>query len=155
MDKIPLNHDQLVALGVLLALMLIFGLSFWRRRQNFLYNLSHLVQAIVAAGVVYWIFLSVPQLQPAAAVVSGIVGVLMYFRRPSRKRRTRTEVRRRVIAKWVASTGKKFNPRTHEIDHIVPFAKGGGETEDNLRVIERKRNRSKGAKSPWWDLMGR
>lgn len=67
----------------------------------------------------------------------------------------RADVRRRVVAKWVASTGKKYDSRTHEIDHIVPYSKGGGETEDNLRVIEKKKNRSKGARGPWWDVMGR
>ena len=30
-------------------------------------------------------------------------------------------------------------------------AKGGSNTEDNLRVVERKKNLRKGARSPWWD----
>lgn len=150
-----MNSDQQWAVAILALIAVVFGLSVWRRRQNLRHNLTQLAVSIVAAVVVYSIFQTVPEWQPAAAIAAGIVGFLLYARRPSRKRGTKAQVRRRVIAKWVASTGKKYDSRTHEIDHIVPFAKGGGETEDNLRVIEKKANRSKGAKSPWWDVIGR
>jgi hypothetical protein len=150
-----LNHDQIVALYVIGVLILVFGLGFWRRRQNFFYNLRQMILAAIAGGILYWVFSQVPQLQGAASITAGIVALLLYLKRPSRKRGMRAETKRRVVAKWMASTGQKYNPRTHEIDHIVPFAKGGSDTADNLQVVEKKKNRSKGAKSPWWDMMGR
>ncbi len=64
-------------------------------------------------------------------------------------------VRRKVIKRFESATGQKYNSRDLEIDHVVPFSKGGSSTEDNLRVIPRRENRAKGAKSPWWDLPGR
>jgi hypothetical protein len=46
-------------------------------------------------------------------------------------------------------TGKKFNPRKHELDHEIAFSKGGSHTAENPRVLEKKRNRSNGAESPF------
>ena len=34
-----------------------------------------------------------------------------------------------------------------EVDHKKPLCKGGSNTKDNLRVVSRKTNRKKGAKS--------
>lgn len=82
----------------------------------------------------------------AAVVVDG------FMRRRSRYI-PRSE-RRKAIARFEAATGKRFNSRIHEFDHVVPFSKGGSGTADNLRVVRREENRSKGAKSPWWDLLG-
>lgn len=81
----------------------------------------------------------------AALVVAGFVR--------KRSRYIPRSERRKVIARY-ESTGQKFSPRIHEIDHIVPFSKGGSNIADNLRVVRRHENRSKGAKSPWWDLLG-
>lgn len=142
MDEIPINPAFVFILAAIAGLILM---SFWARRGYFFYG----------GSLMYFLFMLNPQFRPAAPLVGIVVAFLLFSLRPQRKRGTKAEVRRRVIAKWTASTGKKFNPRSHEIDHIVPFAKGGSETEDNLRVIERKKNRAKGAKSPWWDLLGR
>lgn len=86
----------------------------------------------------------------------AIVAALIVDRwMPGRSRYIPASVRRRKIAEHELRTGKKFNPRKHELDHEVAFSKGGSHTEDNLRVVEKSKNRSKGAKSPWWDLLGR
>jgi hypothetical protein len=149
-----LNHDQIVTLWVFAIVVIVLRLLLGPRRQNFAHNLRHLILAIAMAAGAYWVSLSVPQLNSAAWVIAGIVGFFLFFRRPARTRQMKASVRRRVIAKWTAKTGKKFNPRIHEIDHIIPFSKGGGETEGNLRVVDKKMNRSKGAKGPWWDILG-
>jgi hypothetical protein len=90
------------------------------------------------------------------SLLGGIVAALIVNQTmPGRSRHIPTSVRRRKIAEYELRTGKKFNPRRHELDHEVAFSKGGSHTEDNLRVVEKRKNRSKGAKSPWWDLLGR
>jgi hypothetical protein len=56
--------------------------------------------------------------------------------------------RRRVIEKWERRTGKVFDSKVYEIDHKIPFAKGGWHTIDNLRVVRRDDNRRKGNNEP-------
>jgi 5-methylcytosine-specific restriction endonuclease McrA len=45
--------------------------------------------------------------------------------------------------------------RNHHVDRLVPLAKGGSSTADNLQVMEWRKNLAKGSESPWWDLLGR
>ena len=47
-----------------------------------------------------------------------------------------------------AERGRRYSGRDMDIDHIWPYSRGGSNTEDNLRVVERSRNRRKGAKRP-------
>jgi hypothetical protein len=54
-----------------------------------------------------------------------------------RLRRIPANIRRAVIEKHIARTGG-FDPATEEIDHMVPFEKGGGHTKDNLWIIPKK-----------------
>ena len=90
------------------------------------------------------------------ALLGGIVAALIVMPMiRGRSRHIPASVRRRTIAEHELRTGKKFNARKDELDHEVAFSKGGSHTEDNLRVVEKRKNRSKGAKSPWWDLLGR
>jgi 5-methylcytosine-specific restriction endonuclease McrA len=51
--------------------------------------------------------------------------------------------------KWEKETGQTFNRRIHEVDHVLAHAHGGANAEDNLQVLTRKKNRSKGAKLGW------
>jgi len=81
----------------------------------------------------------------AAVVVAGFIR--------KRSRYIPRGERRKVIARFEA-TGQRFDPRIHHIDHVVPFARGGSNTADNLRVLRREDNLSKGSKSPWWDFLG-
>ena len=93
---------------------------------------------------------------PLESLLGGIVVALIVMQRmPGRSRHIPQSVRRKKIAEFELRTGKKFNPRKHELDHEVPFSRGGSHSEDNLRVTEKAKNRSKGSKSPWWDLLGR
>jgi len=84
------------------------------------------------------------------ALLAGVLsGFLVNQMTPSRSRHIPAIVRRRKIAEYELRSGKKFNPRKHELDHEVPFSRGGSHTEDNLVVTEKQRNRSKGNNSPW------
>jgi hypothetical protein len=86
----------------------------------------------------------------------GFVAALIVDRFiPGRSRLVSNADRRKVIEKWERKTGQKFDPTIHELDHVIPFAKGGDSAGYNLRVTTRKENRSKGKRSPRWDLIGR
>jgi 5-methylcytosine-specific restriction endonuclease McrA len=54
--------------------------------------------------------------------------------------------KRAVVARDLPGGG--YDPRLHHIDHVWPHSRGGSNTGDNLRVLERKRNLQKGAKRP-------
>jgi 5-methylcytosine-specific restriction endonuclease McrA len=63
-----------------------------------------------------------------------------------RSRHISTSTRRAIIDRDLP--GGEYDPQRHHIDHIWPHSKGGSNTRDNLRVIEKKRNQQKGAKRP-------
>jgi hypothetical protein len=82
-------------------------------------------------------------------VAVGISSPLM-GRVPSLERSRKIPVRtRRAVIEWhEAVTGRLFDPTVEEIDHMLPFNKGGGHTKDNLWVVPRKINRAKGDATP-------
>jgi hypothetical protein len=140
---------------VAMAVAPLILLSVYRRRQG----IRHFVKRVVLADVVYFsvaiVLLKAGQ-TPGLSVLAGLVcGLLVTLLIPRRRRYVPQSERRKAIARFEYKTGRKYNARTHEIDHVVPFTKGGSHTADNLQVIERGKNRTKGAKSPWWDLLGR
>jgi hypothetical protein len=94
--------------------------------------------------------------QPLESMLAGVVAafIVMNYMKP-RKRHIPTHVKRKARAKFELKTGTKYNPRKHEFDHEVPFSRGGSHTADNIRVVEKKANRSKGTASPWWDVLGK
>src|SRR5258708_12372510 len=83
-----------------------------------------------------------------------LAGFIVYMRTKPESRHIPAAVRRKKEAEFVLKMGKKFDRKKYELDHEVPWASGGGHHESNIRVVEKKKNRSKGAKSPWWDLLG-
>jgi len=90
-----------------------------------------------------------------AAVIGVIGGVLVVAVSKPRGRRITAKDRRRAIARYELETGKKYNSRKHDLDHEIPFSRGGNNTAENLRVQTRGKNRSRGARrSAWWDVFG-
>jgi len=73
--------------------------------------------------------------------------------RPRHSRYIRRRDRRRAIAEF-ERRGDRYDSKKHEIDHVVPYSRGGGNTSDNLKVIAKAKNRAKSDRSPWWDLFG-
>jgi hypothetical protein len=144
--------------GIAIVAAIFFGLmvfsSLWKRREGIVYTIRRVLFIECAYFCVALFLLRIGQPQ-VVAILAGLLGaVLVDARIPRRRRYIPTSVRRKRIAEYELRTGKKYNPRTHEIDHVVPFSKGGSHTEDNLEIVEKRRNRSKGARSPWWDLFG-
>jgi hypothetical protein len=80
----------------------------------------------------------------AMALCSPLMGPMPPLKR---SRNIPVRIRRAVIQRYKERTGS-FDPTVEELDHVVPFSKGGGHTEDNLWIIPRKANRAKGDKMP-------
>lgn len=90
--------------------------------------------------------------EPGVAVVIGVLaGALAGNSVPKRSRYIPAAVRREVKNQFELESGRKYNPQHHELDHIVPFSRGGSHTVDNLRVIKKKANRRKGKRMPSYD----
>lgn len=140
---------------LLFPLLLVLALGVRRRRESIRYTLRIV---ILAEGVFLLVTWGLAQLGWSGfqAVVAGfLAGVTVAALQRGRAQYVPRSERRKAIARFEYKTGRKYNPRVHDLDHVVPFSKGGSNTADNLRVSERGRNRAKGARSPWWDLLGR
>src|SRR3990167_8761835 len=140
------------AIGAGVVYSLLLGIRL--RREAIRHQLSRLcILLAVYLGVAA--YLTQVGWRPHEAIGGGVLAGLflgLFLRKHSRYM-PRAE-KRKAIARFELRTGEKFNPRVHEIDHEIPFSTGGSSTADNLRVVTRRENRSKGARSPWWDLFG-
>lgn len=148
------NQDTLVAVGVIGGLLLVV-LALYRRRDTLLVTIRYLLQVVIAATLTFIVatrFVPPPQPVFMALIAELVVGI--YCRPRPRSRYIPRSERRKVIARFERS-GERYDPKKHEIDHVVPHARGGVSKADNLRVILRERNRAKSDRSPWWDLFGR
>jgi hypothetical protein len=147
------NQDTLVAVGAIAAFL--FALALYRRRDTVLDKVRHVLQFAGAAILTFIIaskFLQPPQPIYCALIAELVAGI--YFKPRARSRYIPRSERRKVIARFERS-GRHYDPKKHEIDHVVPHSRGGVSKADNLRVIERERNRAKAARPPWWDVLSR
>lgn len=140
---------------VVFAFFLILFVSFYRRRETLWFNLRRIATALAAYLLVASLLSHAGWTETQATIVGIGAGLIVDLSSGKRTRYIPKVVKRKVIARFESRTGEKFSRRIHEIHHVVPFSKGGSNTEDNLQVLRRKENRAKGAKSPWWDLLGR
>jgi Ca2+/Na+ antiporter len=150
------QSDQQIFLVLLIAPVLaLFLLSLHRRRDG----VRHYLRRVILSEVVYvfaTIYLVKQHVYPLAAIAFGaLAGVAV--ERLLIKRRSRhipASEKRKAILRYERKTGRKYNRKEDEFDHEIAFSRGGSSTADNLRIRPRSENRSKGKKSPWWDLLG-
>jgi hypothetical protein len=120
-----------------------------RKRQQVAFRLRRLAVAfslyLGVIGVLSKLGFS-PLEATAFGFLSAIAGGLFFVQRPQRDRRIPASVRRAVIERDLK--GERFDPKTHHLDHIVPFSKGGDHSPENLRVLPRSRNLQKAARMP-------
>lgn len=146
-------NQLLILIGVLAAFPVLLGIR--RRREGLRYKLR---KVIIVEGVYLlsaYLMLRSGQ-APMESILAGLVAAFIVnsLIKP-RSRYIPASVRRKARAEFELRTGTKFNPKKHEYDHEVPFSRGGSHTSDNVRVVEKKGNRSKGDTSPWWDVLGK
>jgi hypothetical protein len=153
------NEPYLSVAAYLIAgtFVLLLLSAIWKRREAIVFFLRRLLLIEITYLGVAIIASRVFKQPGLVSLLLGIIaGLVLINRLPSRrKRHIRASVKRKVIERYERRTGEKFDSRAHELDHTVPFSKGGSHTADNLQVMEQTRNRSKGATNPWWDLFGR
>lgn len=141
-----------IVVGVVVFFLLV---SIRRRREAIRYKLRAVLVTELAFIATVYVLVQLGRSAFEAILGGLVVGLVVNGSIPSRSRHIPASVRRRKIAEYELRTGKRFNSQKYELDHEIPFSKGGSHSEDNLRVVEKKKNRSKGRKSPWWDLLGR
>ena len=140
-----MTDQQLLAVYIGAGIV-TFGF-FYRRREAIQHNVKQILAALICMGIAFVLLWKAAGLSPLAAyIVALVIGVLIRRAQPGRSRYVSARARRQAIAKFEKETGQTFNKRTHEIDHILAHSRGGGNQEDNLQVLTRKENRSKGAK---------
>lgn len=134
--------------------LLIF-LSLYRRRELITAKIRQLILAFGAFALVFVLAFQFTHDGVKAMLAGFLAEVILLVRAaPRRTRYIPRSERRKAIARYELS-GKKYDPKRHHIDHIVPYARGGGSKADNLRVLDREKNLAKSAKPPWWDVLGR
>jgi hypothetical protein len=143
------NLDWIIlGVGFVIALYWLRALRLAREGARlFLLNL-------VKAGIVFLVALVVltalrVQLEPKPVqAISGLIALLFFLRWQGQKRSRYIPkaTKRAVIARDLK--GEKYDSRKHHIDHVWPHSRGGSQTKDNLRLIEKKKNLQKGAKRP-------
>ncbi len=120
-------------------------------REGIRHDLSRVGGAALVGVVIYGLFAAIRpgNVELATGLAgAGVLCVLAFGRK--RSRHIPAHVRQAVIARDLR--GAKFDPRRHHLDHIQPFSRGGSHTEDNLRVVNRRKNLRKGARKPKpWD----
>jgi hypothetical protein len=145
----PMTPDQTRALYIIAGIVAFAFL--WRRREAFAYLVRRVLIASCCAALTY-VLLWKGGLPPAGAYIAAlVVGVLVRLAEPRRSRHISARAKRQAIAKFEKETGQAFNRRIHEFDHILAHSRGGGNAEENIQVLPRKKNRSKGAKVRWRD----
>lgn len=135
--------------------MVVIGI--YRRREGIRHRFRGFGVAVTGYVITLVLLIQNGLQSPLMAVVVGVLVGLALERIliGPRSRHVPRAQRRKAIAAYERKTGRKFNPKTDELDHEIAFARLGSSTADNLRVIPRRLNRSKGKKAVWWDLLGR
>ncbi len=145
--------DPTALVAVTVAVLVLASL--YARREHIHHELRRLLGSTVVAVVAFAIARQTQASPGTALTIAALFGFVVFSSWRKRSRYPRAAARRRTIAKWELETGKKYNAQRYEVDHKIPFVQGGSNTEDNLQVIEKKRNRAKGGRGPFWDLLRR
>src|SRR5437879_692845 len=111
----------------------------WKRREAIAYTVQRVAIALICVAIAFFLLQKAGLAPLPAYIVALVIGVLIRRAEPPRSRRVRARVKRQAIAKFEKETGKQFNRRIHELDHILPHSRGGGNAEDNIQVLSRRK----------------
>lgn len=138
-----MTSNQIIAFYIVASFVAFVCL--YRRREAVAHMVRGTIVACIGAAAVFF-FLWKAGLPPLDAYIVALVfGILIRRAQPRRSRYIPARVRRQVIARWERESGQSFNKRVHELDHVLAHSRGGGNMEENLQVLTKKQNRSKGA----------
>jgi hypothetical protein len=145
------NLDWLI-LGVGLVVALYWLRALRLAREGARFFLLNLVKASIVFLLALVVLTALRvRLEPQQLQgVSGVVAFLFLLRWQGAKRsRYIPKATKRAVTKpYADETGERYDPKKHHIDHRWPHSRGGSNTEDNLRVVEKGKNLKKAAKRP-------
>lgn len=144
------DFADLIVIGAASVFFLRILVVLRRRREGIIYFLKTLALAYGFFLLAFFIAITVWRQETPAFFAGLCAALVVILRTPRRSRGIPSQVRKRVIRRWERETGKTFDPAEWEVDHIEPFSKGGSHTDDNLRVVRKTENRSKGARTSWF-----
>ncbi len=131
----PINSRILYLIAAVAVFLVLVSLR--RRREAIRHAMRRVFFAEAAYLLVVYLMVQAGRTALEAILAGVLSGFVVNQMTPSRSRHVPATVRRRKIAEYELRSGKKFNPRKHELDHEVPFSRGGSHTEDNLVVTEK------------------
>jgi len=120
-----------------------------RKKGRVKYKLRRIAVALACyfAGIFILVKMGYSQFEAIAfGFVLAIAAGFLFVRPPSRSRVIPKHIRRIVIERDLK--GMPFDSNIHQIDHIVPYSKGGDHSLSNLRVISKTENLRRGARMP-------
>jgi 5-methylcytosine-specific restriction endonuclease McrA len=133
--------------GALFALYWLRALRLAREGvRRFLANVAKSVLVFVVSDVALSTLFKLDNSRAQGLSMCAAFIALVIWQSRKRSRHISTSTRRAIIERDMPGGG--YDPQRHHIDHVWPHARGGSNTQDNLRVIEKKRNLQKGAKRP-------
>lgn len=153
-DDMPMSTNELlltlllipIGIWVLKGLLVIRG-----KRQMVRGRLRAMVLGLVAAGI-SWVVVAATGSRSGSveqALIPAAIGIAVYsLQQPRQSRYIPKGIKKAVVRRFEERTGEKFDPKLHDVDHVVPYSRGGGHTEDNLRVQPKRKNRSRGNQQP-------
>jgi len=148
MHDIPTWFWAVAALAAVPKLFYIFQVG--RRKKGYLkFRVRRFVvnMSFYIGGIVVLIHLGYRPLEALVfGFVLGLAAGFYFVPRPVRSRLIPADIKRAVIERDLG--GIPFDSRIHQIDHIVPYSKGGDHSMANLRVISKTQNLRRGAKMP-------
>jgi hypothetical protein len=138
----------ILAVGILAWYLYQIG-SRKKKRVRYKVKIAIVLVVVYAVGVLILLQRKVPVLE--ACLISGFCGLgcaWLLVKAPRQDRRIPRAVWREVVARDLTSKGLKWDPAKYNMDHIVPFSRGGDNSPRNLRVIEKHKNLRKGRRMP-------
>jgi 5-methylcytosine-specific restriction endonuclease McrA len=142
------NLDWVIlAVGALIALYWGRALRLAREGvRRFLANVAKSVVVFIVSDVALLALFKLDKSRAQGLSMCVALIALVIWQSRKRTRYIPAATKRAVIARDLPDGS--YDPGIHHIDHIWPHSRGGSNTRDNTRVIEKKRNLQKGAKRP-------
>lgn len=137
------------AVAAVVAGQLLLGYNIAKRSDIVRMKVRRLIVAVsvYVVGILILRDMKYSEIETVVGACVAALAVSLFFVRPdSRSRRVSKSVRRQVIQRDLGN--EQFDGSKHHIDHIVPFSRGGDNSPENLRVVDKKQNLRRGAKMP-------
>ena len=157
--SLPANDfNTILIVGVGILAWYVYQIAS-RKREWLRYKARQMLVSLIAYVVGVYVLAQQHIPGPEVVVVSALIGLAfgnLLVAPPRGGRRIPKTIRQQVIARDLTSKGPKWDPSKYHIDHTVPFSRGGDNSLQNLRVVEKEKNLRKGGKMPsFWDFLRR